>query len=271
MGRIRVHFLKMGMVFFLLLCQGQEMTAYAADEGYSGHLIQATTFWEEYEGMVSFGGTQMEILAAADTAKAYENVREGIVQIHAGAYYGSGVIWEMDENKIVVISNRHLLSGFDQTGRITFYGGATTGGKLLGLCDTCDLGFVRVEAADVPGFELTALREVRRDDAAYRRMKKGDTVFTAGSADGVGNDMYEGSVADPWFYIEDFDAYMLYCTGYGKPGMSGGGTFDAFGNFVGLLTGGTAGNETASVPVQVILKEYEKLENKIQNDVGNRK
>lgn len=38
--------------------------------------------------------------------------------------------------------------------------------------------------------------------------------------------------------------------------MSGGGTFDAYGNFVGMLSGGTGGDETVSLPVTAILEEY---------------
>lgn len=232
--------------------------AFAAEDS-RGPLIQATTFQEEYEGMVSLDGLRTPVLEEADADRAFANVQAGIVQIFAGSYYGSGVIWKMDEEKLILISNRHLLSGWNEKSRVVFSGGASAGGELLWLSDACDLGFLRVAVSDMEYDDLIGLREVNRDDTAFLGLKNGDSVFCAGSAETVGESMYEGTVADPRRYIEAFGAYMLYCFCDGRPGMSGGGTYDAFGNFVGMLTGGTQENETASVPVNVILEEYKKL------------
>ena len=58
---------------------------------------------------------------------------------------------------------------------------------------------------------------------------------------------------------EEFGAYMIYGYGYARAGMSGGGTFDAKGNFVGMISGGTAESETASVPLICIEEAYAEI------------
>lgn len=256
MRKVHSFLRKIGMIFLILFCVNGSFPVNAEEEVHRP-LIQTTTFQEEYEGMVAFGGVRARILSKPDMEEAYRNVRTGVVQIDAGSVYGSGVIWEMNEKEIIVISNRHLLQDFNAASRVIFWGGTAAEGELLMLSDTYDLGFVKVDVADVAYDELTVLKEAGREDTAYRKLKSGDAVFVVGSADGVGSDWYEGTVGNTWWYIEDFDAYMLYCFCYGKPGMSGGGTYDAYGNFVGMLTGGTAGNETASIPVNIILEEYQ--------------
>ena len=52
---------------------------------------------------------------------------------------------------------------------------------------------------------------------------------------------------------------MLYAKGETIPGMSGGGVFDAYGNYLGMLTGATLQNELAAVPAETITKEYENI------------
>ena len=70
---------------------------------------------------------------------------------------------------------------------------------------------------------------------------------------------FKGSIGDMWRYIEEFGAYMIYGYGYARAGMSGGGTFDAKGNFVGMISGGTAESETASVPLICIEEAYAEI------------
>ena len=80
-----------------------------------------------------------------------------------------------------------------------------------------------------------------------------------GSTDGVACNIYEGMVADPWYYFDEFGSYMIYNYCKAKAGMSGGGTYDEHGHCVGMITGGHD-EETASLPVQNILEEWNKLE-----------
>ncbi|NLL77532.1 MAG: trypsin-like peptidase domain-containing protein [Clostridiales bacterium] len=237
-------------------CGEFSVTVYAQEHR---PLIQTTTFQDQYEGMVCYDGTVLHALEKADIKRAYENVKAGIVKISTGNFYGSGVIWEMNEKEIIIISNKHLLENWQEDGCITFWNGITSGGRIVKLSSLYDLGFLKVDIKDLAYEDLISLKEVKKDETAYAGLKAGDAVFHVGSADGAGENMYEGTVASPFWYIKEFDSYMLYGFGFGKPGMSGGGTFDAYGNFVGMLTGGTDTDETASLPITSILEEYSSL------------
>ena len=51
---------------------------------------------------------------------------------------------------------------------------------------------------------------------------------------------------------------MIYNYCKAKGGMSGGGTFDEHGHYIGMVTGGYD-DETASLPLSIILEERDRL------------
>ena len=73
-----------------------------------------------------------------------------------------------------------------------------------------------------------------------------------GSIEEAADRAYEGSVAEPWIYIEDFDNYMLLCHAYAIPGVSGGGVFTQEGILVGILCGGNEADQVAVLPWSVM-------------------
>ena len=52
---------------------------------------------------------------------------------------------------------------------------------------------------------------------------------------------------------------MLYGRGFAKEGMSGGGIFDGYGHFIGLLAGGTWQGEIAGVPSGEVERAYREI------------
>lgn len=229
----------------------------AADTGQEeyGPLIQTTTFEEEYKSGVHIGKMAVIPLEEPDVEEAYGRVRRGIVKINAGGLYGSGVIWEMNENEILIISSRHLIEGWNAESTITYSSGMKTGGELMKLSAEYDLGVIRVSRDLFTYEELTRLGAITGGPEAYNGMRAGDTLFVAGSADGAGENMYEGTFESGWWYMEEFDCHMILGFCYAKAGMSGGGIFDAYGNFIGLMSGGTGGDEIAGLPVTIIMEE----------------
>ncbi|MBD5453906.1 MAG: hypothetical protein HDR30_06280, partial [Lachnospiraceae bacterium] len=103
---------------------------------------------------------------------------------------------------------------------------------------------------------------VYHDAELYQTLRSGDDMFCVGVADVVYDQemfFFQGSIADTWRYIEEFEEYMLYGYGYAREGMSGGGSFDGKGNFIGIISGATMNGETASVPLTLIVEAYEKI------------
>lgn len=211
---------------------------------------------EEDESRVQIEKMEIIPLNKPDTEEAYQRVRKGIVKIKSGGWYGSGVIWKIKEDEIIIISNKHLLEGWNENSVIVFSNNKETKGELIKLSSAGDLGFIRVSRELFTYEELNQLAAAAAAEDAYNNMEPGDTLFIVGSADGVGENMYEGTFESGWWYMEEFDSHMMLGFCYAKAGMSGSGIYDAYGNFIGLMCGGTGEDEIAGLSVTVIMEEY---------------
>lgn len=258
------------LCFFMLAVIAVPIKAMAKEEELP-HLIQTVTERDIYESMLALGLLETQTLMSDDCDKAYENVRSCVVRIDMGNAHGSGVIWEMTPECLVIVTNKHVLEYWDELiSYIRFPQGYLTDAQLMGTSDKYDVGFLTVDKKEFDYRELEKLRYVSKDMNAYKQVKAGDEMFCMGAENSahIGDEVqsagdesfYRGSVGDMWKYIDEFEEYMIYGIGYARPGMSGGGTFDAKGNFIGIISGGTADGETASVPLPIIMKVYEELQ-----------
>ena len=228
------------------------------------HLIQTVTEQDIFEGKLSLGFLESPVLEEGDCSMAYENIKSCIVRIHMGNAYGSGVIFQITPENIVIVTNKHVLSYWDEpVSYVQFPQGYFTQARVLGTSTEHDIGFLLVDDQEFDYQELEQLRYVHWDMDKYKAMQTGDTLFCTGAGDEMEADgtdgFYQGSVGDMYYYIDDFGEYMIYGYGYAREGMSGGGTFDSYGNFIGMISGATMGGETASVPLPAILEAYEEI------------
>lgn len=231
------------------------------DSGLTGRrLIQTMSEQDEYEGLLHLGMLETPILAEEDIAAAYENVKPCIVKMNIGNLYGSGVILKLQEDVVTIVSCRHLLEYADASGAIevSFTDGYQVIGKVTFTSEQYDIGFAEVQVSGIPIWTLKKIRQAVTSKEAFQNVAAGTEMFHAGSTDGVGATMYGGVVADPWQFFPEFNSFMMHNYCNGKPGMSGGGTFDAYGNFIGMISGGL-GEETASLPLSVILEEFNRI------------
>lgn len=225
------------------------------------HLIQTVTEQDIYEGMLALGYLETPVLETDDCERAYENVKNCVVRIQMGHAYGSGIIWEMSQETIVIATNRHVLDYWNEENSfVHFPQGFDVDARMIGSSKMFDVGFVAVDCGKLTYEELQNLRYARVDKAVYDSLRQGTGMFLvyAGSAENEAQ-YYVGTVEDPYRYIADLDAYMVYGHGFAKAGMSGGGTFDGRGFLIGMTTGGTIQNETASVPLPDIVAAYEEV------------
>ena len=225
------------------------------------HLIQTVTEEDIYEGMLALGCLETAVLDAPDCESAYANVKDCIVQIRMEKANGSGIIWKLAEDYVIIATNRHVLDYWtEENGYVHFPQGFDTDARLVGKSERFDVGFVAVDCGLFTYEELEKLRYARIDAGAYETLAEGDDMFLV-DAGSMRRDerYYAGSVGDKRRYIEDFDAYMLYGYCFAEAGMSGGGTFDGRGCLIGMTTGGTVRDETASVPLPDLLAAYEEV------------
>lgn len=232
-----------------------------AEDGQMPHLIQTVTEQDIYEGMVALGFLETPVLETVDCERAYENVKPCVVRIQMGNAHGSGIVWKLTPETVVVATNRHVLEYWDEADSYVYFSqGFYVDAQVLGMSSQCDVGFLAVDNGQFTYEELKKLRSARIDEEVYGKLCQGELMFAVdiGSATEEAH-FYEATVEDTRKYIEDFDAYMLYGHGFAKTGMSGGGTFDGRGYLIGMTTGGTVQNETAGVPLPDIVAAYEEV------------
>ena len=256
-SRLSVIIGSMVTIFTVIL--GVPLPVYA--EGLPPHLIQTVTEQDIYEGMLALGYLETPVLETEDCVRAFENVKDCVVRIQMGNAHGSGIIWEIASERIIVVTNRHVLDYWkEENGYVHFPQGYDVDAQILGVSEQFDVGFVAVDCHQLTYEKLQETRYACVDEESYESLQPGDLMFliNPGSV-GEQAQYYDGSVGDPYQYIEDFDAYMLYGHCYAKAGMSGGGTFDGRGYLIGMTTGGTPQYETASVPLPDIIAAYEEI------------
>lgn len=260
MGRRRLSSIIGYTAIFFLVAFGASLSV-CAEESVPPHLIQTVTDQDIYEGMLALGYLQTPVLETADCELAYENVKDCVVRVQMGNAHGSGIIWELTPEKIVIATNKHVLNYWTQErGYIHFVQGYDVDAGVLGMSDEYDVGFLTVDNRHFTYRELQELRYVCADMDVYNGLRQGETMFLVDSgSDTTEARYYEGTMEDPYRYIEDFEAYMLYGHGFAKAGMSGGGTFDGRGFLIGMTTGGTLQNETAGIPLPDIMAAYEEV------------
>lgn len=225
------------------------------------HLIQTVSSQDIYEGLASLKLLHCPVLEKEDLTAARGNVENSVVRVIMGKAYGSGVIYEMTADAVIIATNRHVLQYWDDAeGIVWFPQGYFVSARLLGSVESSDVGFLQVESSEFSVEALLTLRSVFSDEESSVNLERGTAVFCVGADREIGEMLYqEAVVEEPIRYIEDFDAYMLYGRGFAKEGMSGGGIFDGYGHLVGLLAGGTYQNEIAGVPVKDVRLAYREI------------
>lgn len=240
------------------------MHVWAAQTSYlPPHLIQSVDDREIYDSMIALGMTKCPVLQEKDCEKAYENVKNCVVRIQMGNAHGSGVIWSMTPETVVIATNAHVLEYWnDRASYVYFTQGYYMDARVLGTSEQYDVGFLAIDNVQFDYGELIRINSVRTEQTVYEELRQGDEMFCV-DAGSETEEMrfYEATVEDPDRYIEDFDARMLYGHGFAKAGMSGGGTFDGRGYMIGMTTGGTLQNEVACVPLPDIIEAYEEIVN----------
>lgn len=193
-----------------------------------------------------------------DEAFSLESVQGSCVRVQANGHHGSGIIFKMTEDEMIIATNRHVLQYWDEDSYVTFFNGAVGNGRAVALSEKADVGFISIYTAFLTEEERKDLRAV---DTVDEPPGAGTKIYMIDMASDVWNPVvYEGKVLEPQRYLEDFGMEMLYGEAASKPGMSGTGVFDVNGQFLGMLTGGTDANEIAAVPTMVLDEEYERTE-----------
>lgn len=198
-------------------------------------------------------------LAYVDEQFLLDSICPAIVRLESGDLFGSGVIWQMDEDYIWIITNQHVLVETVDTDllEVVFWDGIRAYGEILGVSEEYDLGVVKVNLQDMGYYTIDRYYQVRYDVDTFVSLNPGDDIFIVGSADYPAGNLYYGTIGNKSIYMDIFETEMLWAYCEVKAGMSGSGVFDRYGNLIGIVCAGNDQKEAAVLPIDKILAEWE--------------
>lgn len=254
------------LMLFLLVCDGCGQQEKSREKSAAGEREQ----WAESESAVGTALPQegeMRSVAVApllawedpeteNLAGMLQDIGGGMmVQLTAGGFMGSGIIYGAEEDCLVIVTAKHVLADAADGVQVTFVDDWETEAADFFLSEQSDLAILKVPLGEIPAQRLDKYRTANVDKPGYDSLQAGDGCIVMGSRSGVAEDAYEGTVLDTWIYMEDYGQYMIWVKAAGKPGMSGGGLFDRQGHLLGILSGRSEDGEWAAVPLALLWAE----------------
>lgn len=182
---------------------------------------------------------------------------EYLVHITAGTVNGSGVLYSMEDHTISVLTAAHMAVHAPEAGgavTLTFCDGWETESSDIVISELADLAMIRISAEDITPERLELYQCVQTDKESFDQLQTEDYCQAVGCAGEKEAVRSEGSILEPWIYMEDYSQYMIWADAEIQPGMSGGGLFDKEGRFIGILSGGSEDGELAAVPFSLVLQ-----------------
>ena len=185
-------------------------------------------------------------------------VFKSLVGVRAGDLQGSGVIYDENEDSMLIVTAGHVLE--HDTGEIlvTFPDGTEVSPSGTVRAENCDLAFLWVDKVEISDSTWESCLPADKDRNAFDELEVYEDVWMYGGTSG--RPVY-AFVVEPWIYVEDFTQYMLLLQGLMEPGMSGGGAFTEDGVFLGILCGADEEGKVAVVPYSIIESERAGLDN----------
>ncbi len=171
---------------------------------------------------------------------AFTSVSSSFVRVESGNLYGSGNIWEIESDIITIVSACHIIDDSDNI-NVTFYDGNSNTAEILYSDESKDIVFLSTTITDTSNYSQIKLSDQTPADGENIFVIDPDTLTATA-----------GIVGGSDIYIEDFGQNMIYCLLSVTPGMSGSGCFDYYGNYIGMLLGGSDNAEAVCIPVNEI-------------------
>lgn len=205
----------------------------------------------------------------------YQLAKRSIVKVTVKDAAGSGMIWKIEEDGIVIVSNRHLLMR-DVAAGICFGNGTAVAADIIGYSQQYDIGFARIQEGAVTDSVLRDIYEAvpvlyetdsEEAKAAFGAKYYRSRVLQVGAAmDRDTVSLSTGNIVGLAF-VPLFNTDVLVTECFSKAGMSGGGVFDEGGHFLGMISGGEVPEDaetreagiTYSIPPSLIQAEYEMI------------
>lgn len=191
-----------------------------------------------------------------------------VVRVCCDNASGSGVIYEVSENRAVIVTAAHVVE-MAKEAEVALYGEESTEEAWFSVAEIrsvegLDLAFLEVVLGDMEEEKigqgvrqgLISTEKERQESSQKATSEEEKKLLIMGyNQEGQWTENV-GIVLSDWIYIEDFQCHMLLGEGEAEAGMSGGGVFDEAGSFLGVLCGKSEEGQLAVLPTAVIESEY---------------
>ena len=175
-----------------------------------------------------------------------DNNINSCVRIYTSIGYGSGMIYNIDNNEVLIATADHVLEGFNENSYIEFADGAKAHGYICSEDDINDIGILSIPVMNIPEESLHNIKQVyiTRDVLASEPEYLEDDyldeciMYDLFPKDGI-IVFVDGNIMSMNEYIYDFDRHMLHgISTQVTEGMSGSPIFAKDGHLLGMLLGG---------------------------------
>lgn len=189
-----------------------------------------------------------------------EQGTKAMVSLEAGDLRGSGMIYNVYEDTMVVLTAAHVLAQEPDAVIVKFADGTCLISRLYRVYEEDDLAVLAVKYEELP---TSAVKTVLTDNSKFETSVAGNTCIAMGGSEHPGEEAFEGKILAMMTYLEDYGRNMTLAQGICNPGMSGGGLFDSRGYLLGLLSGFDEADRIAVVPLPVIQERVHSFLNNV--------
>ncbi|MCM1496950.1 MAG: trypsin-like peptidase domain-containing protein [Clostridium sp.] len=148
---------------------------------------------------------------------------------------GSGIIIGQDDDKILIVTNNHVIDGAKEI-TVAFCDETAVAATVKGADATADLAVLEVQIKDMEADTLSKIKVAALGSSDSLRV--GQTAIAIGNALGYGQSVTVGyiSAVDREVDLEDKTMTMLQTDATINPGNSGGALLNAKGEVIGINT-----------------------------------
>lgn len=188
-----------------------------------------------------------------DSVVEIETISSSSTQVTSGA--GSGVLFGISEEKYYVVTNHHVIDSANMVW-VRLTNGERYSASIVGSVADADVAVLTISRE---GIDPSVYKTITIPSDGYKT-RVGDTAIAIGNPLGtLGGSVTQGIVSalDREINLEGTIMNVMQTDAAANPGSSGGGLFDAYGQLIGIVNGGSAveGVEgiNFAIPVKVVV------------------